>query len=113
MKPILSLMCIFILSLMCFGQKTVADLQSKHAIALEDFLSKNKNYGFLSEKVISEDNLKEMRKYNGKNLQPFYRVGDFNRDRVTDFALILSRKGEAKFLGEGFAEGYELSLIHI
>jgi len=42
MKLILSSLCIFILPVLCFGQKAVADLKLSHVIALEQFLSKNK-----------------------------------------------------------------------
>lgn len=85
------------------SQKQVTDLQPTHAVALEQFLSKNKDYGFLSEKVLDGDYLKEMRQY-FKNLKPYYNFADFNRDGIADFALILSRKGKPKDNGEGKAE---------
>jgi hypothetical protein len=81
---------------MCFAQKTVADLKPVHAIALEEFLSKNKDYQFLSEKSIDADYLKYMRQGLGKLLTPYYKVADFNRDGIIDFALILSKKGNPK-----------------
>ena len=96
------------------AQKQIADLKPAHAIALEQFLAKNKNYGFLSEKVLDSDYLKEMRQY-FKNLKPYYNIADFNRDGIDDFALILSRKGESKDNGEGMAEShrydYPLAII--
>lgn len=107
MKLILSLLCVFILSLICFGQKTVADLKPSHATALEQFLSKNKEYQFLSEKVISAEYLKEMRQYFSKSFQPYYRVADFNHDKILDFALILQRKREPTVSNLENAEGYK------
>ncbi len=93
-KPLL-IIFIFILGLNVFGQKSVADLQKNHAIALEKFLSANKNYGFMSENFIDkdfgEDYLIDMRKWFKKPLKPYYIVGDFNKDKIVDFALILSR----------------------
>jgi len=102
----LSIIFILIFGLSVLGQKTVADLKPAHAVALEEFLSKNKDYGFLSEKVLDADYLKEMRKY-FKNLKPYYNVADFNHDGVLDFALILAKKGEIKDQGEGFAETHK------
>jgi len=55
MKKLLSIIFLLTLSVSIFGQKTVAELQPKHAIALENFLSKNKNYQFLSERAFDED----------------------------------------------------------
>ena len=97
----LSIIFILIFGLSVLEQKTVADLKPAHAVALEEFLSKNKDYRFLSEKVLDADYLKEMRKY-FKNLKPYYNVADFNHDGVLDFALILAKKGEIKDQGERF-----------
>lgn len=76
-----------------FGQKTISELKPAHARALKRFLSKNKDYRFLSEKAFDADTLRQYRKDFGKSLMPYYRVGDFNRDGISDFALVLSRKG--------------------
>ncbi len=42
----LSIIFILIFGLSVLGQKTVADLKPAHAVALEEFLSKNKVTGF-------------------------------------------------------------------
>jgi hypothetical protein len=94
---------VLLLSSVGLNQKNVTDLKPAHAIALEQFLSRNKNYGFLSEKVLDAEYLKDMRKY-FKNLRPYYNVADYNRDGALDFSLILSRKGQPKDNGEGMAE---------
>lgn len=96
MKLILSSLCVFILSALCFGQKTVADLKPSQAAALDQFLSKNKEYQFLSSKVIDAEYMKFIRESFGKTFEPYYQVADFNRDKIADFAIILSRKGERK-----------------
>ncbi len=96
MKLILSSLCIFILSAFCFGQRAVANLKPSHAIALEQFLSKNKEYQFLSSKVIDSEYMKFIRESFGKTFEPYYQVADFNHDKIADFAIILSRKGERK-----------------
>lgn len=90
---ILPIILILIFSFSVFGQKSVTDLKPSHAVALEQFLSKNKKYQFLSEKAIDAEYLAQMREWFGKTLKPYYAVGDFNHDKITDFALILSREG--------------------
>lgn len=106
MKILLLTSFIFALATLCFGQKTVADLKPIHAEALEQFLSKNKNYQFLSENVIDDENLKYIHQDFGKFFKPYYSVADFNHDKIEDFALILQRKGKRTFI-EGNGEGYE------
>ena len=68
----------------------------------------------MSETVLDSEYLKYMRKFL-KNLKPYYIVGDFNRDKVFDFAMILSRKGVPSDNGEGIDEAhrfdYPLSII--
>ncbi len=62
MKINITILFVLLLSFCAFGQKSVSELKPAHAIALENFLSKNKNYQFLSENVIGDEKLKEMRK---------------------------------------------------
>lgn len=83
-----------------YSQSSVESLDPKHAAALAQFISKNKDYKFLSEKVNDTDDLKYMRETFGKNFTPYYRTGDFNKDKIKDFALILSRHGESKDDGD-------------
>jgi hypothetical protein len=92
MKSLL-LILMLAFSFSVFGQKTISELKPAHASALKLFLSKNKDYSFLSEKAFDADTLRQYRKDFGKHLIPYYRVGDFNRDGISDFALVLSRKG--------------------
>ncbi len=92
MKSLL-LILMLVFSFSIFGQKTISELKLAHARAIKRFLSKNKDYSFLSEKAFDVDTLRQYRKDFGKLLKPYYREGDFNRDGIADFALILSRKG--------------------
>lgn len=96
MKILFLFICVFVLSIVAFGQKTVSDLKLSHAIALEEFLSENKEYQFLSSKVIDAEYFKFIRESFGKTFEPYYQVADFNNDKIIDFAMILSRKGERK-----------------
>ena len=77
-----------------FGQKTVSQLQPKHAAALAQFLA-NSNYLFLSENVIEDEDLNFMHSFLGTKAMPYYYVGDFNKDKISDFAVILQRKTES------------------
>ena len=105
MRVICSIAVILFLMSVSLGQKRVADLDTKHAAAHEVFLSSNKDYGFLSENVLDSEYLKDMRKF-FKGIKPYYFVGDCNGDRIDDFALILSRKGNRKDNGEGLSESH-------
>ena len=114
MKLILSSLCLFILSALCFGQKAVADLKLSHAAALEHFLLKNKKYQFMSSKVIDAEYMKFIRESFGKTFEPYYQTADFNLDKIADFAVILSRKGRKKESGATSEEhkyDYPLAIV--
>lgn len=76
-----------------FGQASVRDLSPTHTAALETYLSKNKQNTFRSESVVDDDYLRYMRESLGAKFVPNYVVGDFNGDRVRDFAVLLNRTG--------------------
>ena len=78
-----------------FGQASVRDLSPSHAVALETYLSKNKQNSFRSESVVDNDYLKYMRESFGNTFKPNYVVADLNGDRIKDFAVLLQRAGEA------------------
>jgi hypothetical protein len=114
MKLILASFCVFILSVLCFGQRAVTDLKSLHATALEQFLSENKQYQFLSSKVIDAEYMNFIRETFGKTFEPYYQTADFNRDKIADFAVILSRKGKRKASSATSAEhkyDYPLAVV--
>jgi len=116
MKINIIIFFLLVFSFCAFGQKSVSELKPAHAIALEGFLSKNKNYQFLSENAIDDEKLKEMREYfEKKSFKPYYLVADLNRDKIEDFALILQRKGTRIVNnldnGEGYQYDYPLAVI--
>ena len=76
------------------AQTAMKDLKPTHAAELETYLSKNKQNSFRSETIVDHEYLKYMRETYGKNFKPSYAVGDFNGDRVEDFAVLLKRAGE-------------------
>ena len=114
MKILFLFISVFIFSATCAGQKTAADLKSSHALVLEEFFSENKQYQFLSSKVIDAEYLEYMRESFGENFEPFYRTADFNSDKIIDFAVILSRTGQRKETGATSLEhkfAYPLAVV--
>jgi hypothetical protein len=94
-KTTLIVFSILLLSFESHAQQSVANLNPAHVVALEKFIGQRPQLEFLSEKEIDQQTLKDMRKNFGARLTPFYRVGDFNGDRLQDFAVILASKGAA------------------
>ena len=92
MKLVITL--ILFLTVPASAQQSVSQLAPSHVSTLERYLSKNKNLTFRQEHNLSDEYLKDVRKWMGKNFQPNYAVGDFNRDRWKDFAVLLYREGE-------------------
>ena len=86
-------LCLLLLPLFVTAQKSVSELPSTHASALQEFLTKHPELQFLSEREMDKEILKDMRKNFGARLTPYYRTGDFNRDGIQDFAMILAKDG--------------------
>ncbi|HKE58158.1 MAG TPA: hypothetical protein VKB46_15705 [Pyrinomonadaceae bacterium] len=75
------------------AQRSVSELPSAHADALQQFLAKHQGLEFLPETAINKDVLREMRNAFGVRFKPYYRTGDFNHDGLPDFAMILGKEG--------------------
>jgi len=82
---------------MSYGQTSIASLPKAQASALKSYLKSDAKVEFMSERAIEPSTLVDMRKYFGRGFRPYYIAGDFNRDRRTDFAVILSRGRMATF----------------
>ncbi|HQX55170.1 MAG TPA: hypothetical protein PLP07_04535 [Pyrinomonadaceae bacterium] len=91
------ILIIMLLGSSVLGQKSVDDLRPKHAAELQNYLATHDGEGFLQEYAIDDKTLVEMRDYFGKSFKPYYLTGDFNRDRIQDFALLLTRSGKPVF----------------
>ena len=95
MRTLLALSCVLLFGLAsAFGQASIRDLSPSHAAALETYLSKNKQNSFRSENDVDREYVKYMRENFGRNFKPNYVAGDFNGDRVVDFAVLLQRTGK-------------------
>lgn len=104
-KTILIVFSVLLFSVVSRAQQSVTNLNLAHAAALEKFIHQRPHLEFLSEKEIDQQTLKDMRKNFGTRLTPFYRVGDFNRDGLQDFAVILAMEGKTpEDQGPGLAE---------
>ena len=102
-----SMLVMFVICVVCsYAQNSVSDLLTKHAAALEPYLSENKNHYFRQEDNLDDDYLSLIRKDwgFGAKFKPNYAVADFNGDRITDFAILLSREGKEEWSPELSAE---------
>jgi hypothetical protein len=79
-----------------FAQTSASDLQPSHAAALERYLTANQNLAFRQEYNLDDEYLKSVHEWFSKSFKPNYAVGDFNRDRVKDFAVLLYRDGKCE-----------------
>ena len=99
--PIIFVAALFAAS--SYGQKRISELRPAHAAALEQFLSTNTRYEFLSESALEARYLRGMRgSITGG--RPYYSVGDFNRDGIPDFAVVARRKGRPRDQGAEMAK---------
>jgi hypothetical protein len=97
MKLVIAFVLWFVAVNVVFGQKSVGDLRPAHAAALQKYFVENRDRHFLPEHQIDNEDLKFMRETFGKSFHPYYATGDFNGDRLQDFAVIVSRAGSPKF----------------
>ncbi len=81
------------------AQNAVLDLKPEHAAALEVYLAENKTRSFRKESILNDEYLASMRDNRefGKTFKPNYAVGDFNGDKIEDFAMILNRSGKPEW----------------
>lgn len=104
---LLTTLLLVFLSCDAHAQKSISDLPPAQASALQEFLSKQQNLVLLTEEKYDQSILREMRKNFGARLKPSYRSGDFNRDGVQDFAVILLKEGSPpEDQGAGMAESH-------
>lgn len=96
--------CIVLVAALTAGaQKRIDDLRPAHATALKAFLTTNSKFKFLPETAMDAEYLKGMRR-GARNMTPYYSIGDFNRDGILDFAVLVSRAGKVRDNGAGMAE---------
>jgi hypothetical protein len=59
--------------------------------ALQEFIDAHSDYQFITETWFDADTLSAARNEwgFGRHFKPYYQAGDFNRDRIPDFAVIL------------------------
>ena len=98
------------------AQRKLSDLPPAQAAAVQDYLAKHSQLEFLAESRMDQSMLREMRKDFGARLKPYYRAGDFNRDGVQDFAIVLVKKGPpSEDQGPGLAQTHryrhEMSVV--
>ncbi len=90
MKYIFTLL-LFATPIASMAQRSVTEYTPAQRAALQAFIDKNPSYQFIPETWFEEDTLKAARiEWGfGRNFKPYYQTGDFNRDGIRDFAVIL------------------------
>jgi hypothetical protein len=104
------------------AQKSVSELKTSHAAALEEYLSGHTDRVFRQEYGLDDEYLKTVRIDwgFGRNFKPNYAVADFNGDGFQDFAMLLNREGkeewspdleEAERIHNEYNPDYPLTLV--
>lgn len=97
----LVLILILTFSVSAFGQKSAAELDPQHGRALESYLKTRAGMSLRPETVVEREYLASMQEMLGAGAKTNYAVGDFNRDRRPDFAVLLNRPGKPRNLPPG------------
>src|SRR5215510_10415692 len=92
LRTIAMVLCL-IMPICVAAQKRISDLPPAQAAAVQKYLAQQPTLEFLSESRMDQASLKSMRETFGARLTPYYLAGDFNRDGVKDFAMILIKQG--------------------
>ena len=73
------------------AQRSVSEYTPAQRAAIQSFIAKNPTYQFIPETWFEEETLLAARNEwgFGKNFKPYYQAGDFNHDRIRDFAVVL------------------------
>ena len=87
---------VLVFSVSVFSQTSVTDLQPRHRAALDNYLKTRAGASLRLETILDRKYLDYMSETLGSGFKPNYAVGDFNRDKKTDFAVLLSRPGKPK-----------------
>lgn len=73
---------------------SVTYLRNQHRPVLAQWLRTKPTFRLATEKdCVNKEGLAATRQENGPNYQPYYAVGDFNRDGKEDFAVVLIEPG--------------------
>lgn len=86
----------FLFALAINGQTSTADLAPLHRTTLDKYLKQTNGSSLRLQTIVDRDYYRYMTENFGANFRPSYAVGDFNRDKRADFAVLLARKGKPK-----------------
>jgi hypothetical protein len=114
MRTVVCLTLILFSSVSIFAQRSVEKLPKEHAAAVADYLSANKTVKFRPQHGFSADFLEFITEGLGKGFKMSYAAGDFNGDKVGDFAMLLLRDGKPEPSGatsEEHSTDYPLRLV--
>ena len=99
MRFLASLVMVLLGSITLSAQSSIEELPKGHAIAVADYLAANKDVRFRQQHRFSADYQKFITEELGKGFRLSYAAGDFNGDKVEDFAILFLRDGEPEASG--------------
>ena len=87
--------CAVALTIQAAQLESASYLRTSHRTVLQRWLPNKPALRLASEKdCLNKEGLKATRQENGQSYQPYYAVGDFNRDGEEDFAVALINQGK-------------------
>lgn len=87
--------CVVALTVQAAQMESASYLHAPHRAVLQQWLPGKTTLRLATEKdCVNKEGLKATRQENGQNYQPYYAVGDFNRDGQGDFAVVLINQGK-------------------
>lgn len=120
--PVRRLLSVFISGLLSslptatWAREEARSLKSSHQIALQEYLTAHPNLQFLPDRQFDDSSLETCRKSFGMTFSHYYRIGDFNRDGIEDFGVLLvPKEGGPVSVHENFADchqaDYDLAIV--
>jgi len=87
--------CVLALTVQAAQLESAAYLRAPHRTTLQQWLAGQPKLRLATEKdCVNKEGLTAARQDNGQNYQPYYAVGDFNRDGHEDFAVAVINQGK-------------------
>src|SRR5690606_26561129 len=99
MRHIAALIIVILGSISLSAQNSVEELPTEHSAAVADYLLANKEVRCRPQHRFSPDYMKLITEELGKGFERRYAVGDFNGDKVEDFAMLFPREGKPEASG--------------
>lgn len=88
-------LCVVAVTVQAAQMESASYLRAPHRTVLQQWLAGQPTLRLATEKdCVNKEGLTAARQENGQNYQPYYAVGDFNRDGQEDFAVVVINQGK-------------------